>query len=39
MGFTRDQIIELFADIFERFNFDRRENEMAGMRAKVSAIE
>jgi len=25
MGFTREQIIEHFADIFERFNFDKRE--------------
>jgi omega-hydroxy-beta-dihydromenaquinone-9 sulfotransferase len=25
MGFTRQQIIELYADIFERFGFDKRE--------------
>jgi hypothetical protein len=25
MGFTREQIIELFSDIFERFGFDKRE--------------
>jgi hypothetical protein len=25
MGFTRQQIIELYADVFERFGFDKRE--------------
>jgi hypothetical protein len=25
MGFTREQIVEMYADIFERFNFDKRE--------------
>jgi omega-hydroxy-beta-dihydromenaquinone-9 sulfotransferase len=25
MGFTREQIIELYSDIFERFDFDKRE--------------
>ena len=25
MGFTRQQIIELYAEIFERFGFDKRE--------------
>lgn len=25
MGFTRDQIVEIYADIFERFHFDTRE--------------
>ena len=39
MGFTREQIVELFADIFERFDFDKRENETAGVRVKVSAID
>jgi omega-hydroxy-beta-dihydromenaquinone-9 sulfotransferase len=29
MGFTREQIIELYADIFERFSFDTREHEAA----------
>ena len=32
MGFTREQIVELYADIFERFNFDKREDEMAQVR-------
>jgi len=39
MGFTRTQIIDLFADIFDRFGFDKREHETAGVRTKVSAIE
>jgi hypothetical protein len=29
MGFTREQIIGLYADIFERFQFDKREDEVA----------
>ena len=29
MGFTRQQIIELYADIFERFGFDTREPTLA----------
>lgn len=39
MGFTREQIVELYADIFERFGFDTREHELAGVRAKVSAFD
>lgn len=34
MGFTREQIVELYADIFERFGFDKREHETAGVREK-----
>jgi hypothetical protein len=30
MGFSRLQIISLYADIFERFGFDRREQEAQG---------
>jgi len=30
MGFTREQIIEQYFDIFERFNFDKREPFVAG---------
>ena len=26
MGFTREQIVEMYADIFERFNFETRED-------------
>lgn len=33
MGFTREQIIELYADIFERFGFDKREDEAARVEA------
>jgi hypothetical protein len=42
MGFTREQIVEIYADIFERFGFDKREEELAGISAqsvKVSAID
>ena len=42
MGFTREQIVNLYIDIFERFGFDKREHELAGMDAttvKVSAID
>ena len=42
MGFTREQIVELYADIFERFSFDKRENELTGMptrTVRVSAID
>ena len=34
MGFTREQIVELYADIFDRFGFDKREHETAGVREK-----
>ncbi|MCC6299488.1 MAG: sulfotransferase [Anaerolineales bacterium] len=34
MGFTREGIVETFADIFERFGFDKREHELAGVRRK-----
>ena len=27
MGFTREQIVEMYSDIFERFGFDKREDE------------
>jgi omega-hydroxy-beta-dihydromenaquinone-9 sulfotransferase len=33
MGFTREQIIGLYADIFERFGFDKREDEVARVEA------
>jgi hypothetical protein len=42
MGFTRQQIVEIYADIFERFGFDRREHETAGVDSQtaiVSAID
>jgi hypothetical protein len=42
MGFTREQIVALYADIFERFGFDKREDDLAGVAAKtvtVSALD
>ena len=42
MGFTREQIVEIYLDIFERFSFDKREHELTGVDPKtvrVSAIE
>jgi hypothetical protein len=41
MGFTREQIVEIYSDIFERFGFDKREHEFAGTPkfVKVSAID
>ena len=42
MGFTREQIVEIYADIFERFGFDKREDELSGVDSKivkVSAID
>jgi hypothetical protein len=38
MGFTREQIIELYAEIFERFGFDKREDELSNVEAKTSQI-
>jgi hypothetical protein len=38
MGFTREQIIELYADIFERFGFDKREDELSNVEANASQI-
>ena len=40
MGFTREQIVELYADIFERFNFDKREDEVTRVNAPpISAMD
>jgi hypothetical protein len=40
MGFTREQIIQLYADIFERFGFDQREPLPSKKQAaKIAAIE
>jgi hypothetical protein len=39
MGFTREQIVDTFADIFERFDFDKREHELAGYRTTVSVMD
>jgi len=40
MGFTREKIIELYADIFERFHFDKREDVAARVDvAHISATD
>ena len=41
MGFSREQIVRIYSDIFERFGFDRREHEFAGVpkTVPVSAID
>jgi hypothetical protein len=42
MGFTREQIVHTYADIFERFGFDTREDDLTGVEpetVKVSAID
>jgi omega-hydroxy-beta-dihydromenaquinone-9 sulfotransferase len=42
MGFTREQIVDLYSDIFERFGFDKREHDLVGIASKtvkVSAID
>ncbi len=41
MGFTREQIVNFYVDIFERFGFDKREHEFAGTpkTVRVSAID
>jgi hypothetical protein len=41
MGFTREQIVRIYSDIFERFGFDKREHEFAGVpkTVTVSAID
>src|SRR5215216_5199269 len=42
MGFTRQQIVEMYADIFERFGFDKRDDEVTGVETQtvtVSAVD
>ena len=39
MGFTREQIVELYADIFERFGFDTREHEAVVRKVRISAMD
>ncbi len=42
MGFSRKQIVETYADIFERFGFDRREHEESSVEPQtvtVSAVD
>ncbi len=42
MGFTRQQIVETYADIFERFGFDKRDQEVVERESQtvtVSALD
>jgi len=39
MGFTREQIVELYADIFKRFRFETREHEPASKKVHASAMD
>lgn len=42
MGFTRRQIVEMYAEIFERFGFDKRDHEDAEVETeivRVSAVD
>ena len=38
MGFTHQQILETYADIFERFGFDKREEEISGVHAQTVIV-
>jgi hypothetical protein len=38
MVFTRQQIVEIYADIFERFGFDRREAEDVGVAPQMVTV-
>ena len=38
MGFTREQIIEFYPEIFERFGFDKREDELSSVETKTVHI-
>ncbi len=38
MGFTREKIVELYADIFERFGFDTREEKKSTRQAQLVTV-
>ena len=38
MGFTHRQILEIYADIFERFRFDKREDERTGVDSQIVVV-
>jgi hypothetical protein len=38
MGFTRQQIVEIYADIFERFGFDKRELEASEVEPQTVTV-
>ena len=38
MGFTHQQILEIYADIFDRFGFDKREDEISGVNSQTVVV-
>ena len=38
MGFTHRQILETYADIFERFGFDKRESEISDLQSQTVVV-
>jgi omega-hydroxy-beta-dihydromenaquinone-9 sulfotransferase len=38
MGFTHGQILETYADIFERFGFDKRESEIPDLQSQTVVV-
>jgi len=38
MGFTRQQIIELYSDIFERFDFDKRDPAFSNLESQAAKL-
>jgi hypothetical protein len=38
MGFTRREIVEMYADVFERFGFDRREEPEAALETQTVTV-
>jgi hypothetical protein len=38
MGFTRQQIVEIYADIFERFSFDKRDPNVEEMETQTVTV-
>jgi hypothetical protein len=38
MGFTHRQILETYADIFERFDFDKRESEVPDLQSQTVVV-
>ena len=38
MGFTHHQILEIYADVFERFGFDKREHEIPELQSQTVVV-
>ena len=38
IGFTREQIVELYSEVFERFDFDKRGQELSNVKLQPSHI-